>query len=448
MGWWQEFLGKMSENVFDIPISKKFVQFIHDNPWYNGVIVLGSGTVVAQVIGILSMPVITRLYIPSDLGILAVYSSILAIVAGVASFRYEFAIPLSKQDEDAANLFILCLLLLIGTSIGFTIIVVFAGKFFVELFHLDSIGPFLLLLIVGFFGLGLYTILNYWAVRQKDYRRITYTRLNQSAWGAASKILLGALSFGPFGLLIGYIISQIAGIGTFFRALFEKDTEIFRHVSIAGIKAAAKEFWSFPAFNFPGLVLSTISMQLPPLILLAIYDTQVVGLYYLAYGLLVLPGSVIGSSIGQVFHGEVATMYRQGSSELYSFYLKTVKHLTFIAIPVIGTLALLAPIIFPVIFGEVWIDAGYYCLPLALMVIPGFVAGTTNKLDVFGYNHWVLIMFTIQLFSVLFGFFICGYMGFSIFLTLTVYAFIMLIIYIGFIILNLKAIPHKNPKVQ
>ena len=448
MGWWQDFLGRMRKSVYDIPVSKKFVNFIHDNPWYSGVLILGSGTVLAQIIGILSMPVITRLYVPSDLGILAVYSSILAIVAGASSFRYEFAIPLPKQDENGANLFVLCILLLIGTSIGFTIIVVFAGIFFVEMFHLDSITPFLLLLIVGFFGMGLYNILNYWAVRQKDYRRITYTRLNQSASGAACKILLGALSFGPFGLLMGYIISQIAGIGTFFRALFEKDTEIFKHVSITGIKAVAKEFWSFPALNFPGLVLSTISLQIPPLILLAIYGTQVVGLYYLAYGLLVLPGSLIGSSIGQVFHGEVATMYRQGSSELYSFYLKTVKHLTFIAIPVIGTLALLAPIIFPVIFGEAWTDAGWYCLPLALMVIPGFVAGTTNKLDVFGYNHWVLIMFTIQLLCVLSGFFICAYMGFSIFLTLTVYAFIMLIIYIGFIILNVKAISHKNPMVQ
>lgn len=66
--------------------------------------VLAGGTAAAQAIGILVLPVVTRLYTPADFTVLAFYSSILGIVAGVACLRLDIAIPLTKSDGDAANL--------------------------------------------------------------------------------------------------------------------------------------------------------------------------------------------------------------------------------------------------------------------------------------------------------------------------------------------------------
>jgi hypothetical protein len=40
----------------------KALSFILNNPLYKGVLILGSGTAVAQMIGIITMPIITRLY--------------------------------------------------------------------------------------------------------------------------------------------------------------------------------------------------------------------------------------------------------------------------------------------------------------------------------------------------------------------------------------------------
>ena len=53
--------------------------------------VLAGGTAVAQGIGVLALPLITRLYTPEDFSVLAVYSSILGIVAGVACLRLDVA---------------------------------------------------------------------------------------------------------------------------------------------------------------------------------------------------------------------------------------------------------------------------------------------------------------------------------------------------------------------
>ena len=53
--------------------------------------VLAGGTAAAQAIVVLVQPVITHLYTPEDFSVLAVYSSILGIVAGVACLRPDVA---------------------------------------------------------------------------------------------------------------------------------------------------------------------------------------------------------------------------------------------------------------------------------------------------------------------------------------------------------------------
>jgi O-antigen/teichoic acid export membrane protein len=420
--------------------------FILNNPLYKGAIILGSGTAIAQMIGILTMPIITRLYTPSDLGVLAVYSSILAIVGIGATLRYEFAYALPKKDEDAVNIFGLCLILLSITTTIFALILLFGGEFLIQYFDLSVIEKYFWFLLVGFFGMGLYTILNYWAIRQRDYERITYTKINQGVGGSISKILLGILSFGPMGLIIGHIVSQIAGIGTLARAMWKKERGNLKAISLSGMKSVAKTYKSFPVFNFPASILNTMSLQLPPLILLALYDSKTVGFYALAYMLIVLPGSLISGSMGQAYLGEASKMVREGSRELRSLYVKTIKHLSMIAIPLIGIPALCAPFIFPILFGEVWREAGWYCWPLALMVIGSFVIGSTSMLTIYGYNHWTLAWDIVRLIAIVCGFYLSQFFGVSILVTLTVYSLIMLIMYIILSLLNVGAINRLTNK--
>ena len=173
--------------------TSRLFRFILNNPLYRGVLILGSGTAVAQLIGIVTMPIITRLYLPSEMGILAVYSSVLAIFGVGATLRYEFAYALPRENEDAINLFGLCLILLCITTAVFALILFFGRDLLIDAFDLDVIEQYIWFLLIGFFGMGLYTMLNYWAVRQRDYRRITYTKINQGAGGSVCKILLGIL---------------------------------------------------------------------------------------------------------------------------------------------------------------------------------------------------------------------------------------------------------------
>ena len=430
------------------PYASRAFEFILNNPLYRGVLVLGSGTAVAQLIGIITAPIITRLYTPSDLGVLAVYSSILAIVGIGATLRYEFAYALPKENDDAINLFGLCLILLCITTTGFTLILLFGRDLLFNTFDLSSIEQYIWFLLIGFFGMGLYTMLNYWAIRQRDYGRITYTKINQGAGGSVCKILLGILSFGPVGLIIGHIVSQIAGITTLARAMWKKERDNLKAISWSRMKSVAKTYRSFPVFNFPASIVNTMSLQLPPLMLLALYDSEVVGFYALANMLVVLPGSLISGSMGQAYFGEASKMVRERSRELRSLYVRTLKHLTAIAVPLIGIPALCAPFVVPFIFGGVWAEAGWFCLPLALAVIGDMVVGATSNLTIYGYNHWTLMWDIVRLSGVLLGFYISKLLGISVIYTLIVYSVVMTAMYLLSIALNLKAMGNFTKRIQ
>ncbi|QXO93567.1 oligosaccharide flippase family protein [Methanospirillum purgamenti] len=416
------------------------IRFILNKPLYKGVIILGSGTAVVQLIGILSMPIITRLYTPSDLGILAVFSSVLAMLGIGASLKYEFALGLPKNDGEAINLLFLCVILLFSTTVSLSFLLLFASFFYTNPFHIDLSKKYYGYLVIGFFGMGLYNVLNNWAIRQQDYKMITHTKINQGIGGVSLKIILGIISFGPLGLIIGHIISQITGILILGRRVWSKEINNLNKLSFCNVKILAKKYKAFPIFHFPASIINTLSLQIPSIILLWVYDSQIVGFYSLAYTLVVFPGNAISQAMGQAYLGEATKMVRENSKSLREFYLKTIKHLSIIAIPLIGLPALLAPFLIPYIFGEVWSDSGLFCWLLAPMAIVGFIISPTSILSIYGNNHWNLIWDITRTGGVILGFYFCILFRCSVSITLTVYTIIMIVMYFVLVFIVLHVI--------
>ena len=71
------------------------------------VLILMTGTTIAQATPIMITPILTRLYTPEDFGFFAIYQAITVIFTVIVNGRYEIAIVSSQKDEDAINLFVL-----------------------------------------------------------------------------------------------------------------------------------------------------------------------------------------------------------------------------------------------------------------------------------------------------------------------------------------------------
>src|SRR5690554_5233805 len=65
---------------------------------------LASGTIVAQIIAFITIPILTRLYSQEAFGLLAAFSAVVGFVSSFATLKYDTALVLPKEDRDAYTL--------------------------------------------------------------------------------------------------------------------------------------------------------------------------------------------------------------------------------------------------------------------------------------------------------------------------------------------------------
>lgn len=316
--------------------------------------VLVGGTAGAQVLAVLAAPLLTRLYTPEDFGLLAVYASLLGLVAVIASLRYELAIPLPECDTEAANLVALSLLLVVVNTVFFGALTLLLRQPIANALGVPALAAYLWLLPLGVLAGGIYNVFNYWAVRSKHFGMIASTRVTQSLAGLL--IQLSTFKFGGIGLLFGQLVGQSAGSFKMVSHAIRSDG--FKLVSWSGIKQAARRYQRFPIFSTWEGFLNTAGLQLPPLLFAFLFGPAVAGMYSLANRVLSLPLSLIGSAIGQVFFSSAADARRNG--QLGPLVVQLHTRLAHIGLPPALLMMLVGADLFALVFGSEWRQAGEF----------------------------------------------------------------------------------------
>jgi O-antigen/teichoic acid export membrane protein len=317
---------------------------------------IAGGTVIAQAVGILAIPVVSRIYSPADYGIMAVYASVIAILGQLSGFRYHLAIPLPKDERYAKALVVLSLGLQIAFVSLLTLLLFVAGEFLLTKLSMPELIPYRALIPLGLLATGTYLVLTQWALREKLFSTIARTKISQSLSGTFAKIGLGLLGVRPLGLLIGTIVAQGGGITTLLRSLLKKKG-VPRPVRV-DMRRVALRYWKFPLYGTLASLLDTTGSRLVPILLVACYDPQIAGLFAMAQNLLSLPASFVGHAMGQVFMQRASAARYTANIQALTFYAYTsLLHIGYFPILLIS---LFAPFLFNIILGEHWVEAGKY----------------------------------------------------------------------------------------
>jgi len=421
-------------------LRKKFISRFSSDPLLKGILILGSGTAISQILGIILVPIITRIYPPDIYGTLAVFSSLISILLVVSTLKYELTIPIAEKGDDAEYLVFLSFLILSILTVILFVILVLWGDYLASMLHFEFLAPYYWLFCIGFYGASAYQILTFWALRSKLYVQITRTKISQSISGSVSKIILGILSFGSLGLIVGDIIGRWVGIGTLGKKIIPKMVRSIHDIDIQKLRSLASAYRKFPLYSLPSAFINVIALQVPILFLSDIYGFETVGLYSLSVTITLLPVSFISGSISQAYTAECSELFRQKSAELLPLYLTTTKKLFKYGAPIILAGAVISPLLFPVIFGSAWKDAGIFVLPLSIFVIAQFVVSSTDRLDMYGYNHWALIWNIFRTLLVLGGFYLALVYTLPPIVTILIFSLIMTVMYLICYILNIEAI--------
>ena len=76
------------------------------------VLTLLSGTTVVLTLSYLAQPVITRLYLPDEVGVAGYFVAVMTVLISFTSLRYEDALMLPDDDDEAAVVAWLALIVL------------------------------------------------------------------------------------------------------------------------------------------------------------------------------------------------------------------------------------------------------------------------------------------------------------------------------------------------
>ncbi len=396
---------------------------------------MGQGLVV------LALPLLTRLYTPEDFGVLAVYVSILSILVVVASLRYELAIPLPESNEDAANLIALSLWIVLAMSLTVGLIIWLLFDQIVVWTKIPALRHYLWLLPLSLLGAGTYKVLNYFAVRQRAFGPIAYTKISQSLGQVLTQLGFGFLNLGSLGLLVGDVVGRIGGSGTLTWLALKWIPDWRKVISRKGIFRVAYCYRRFPMLSSCSAILNSAGLQLPALLLAAFYGPQVAGWFALGQRVIGLPVSLVEQAVAQVYLGEASRLRREDPLALHSLFLQVVKKLLMVSVLPIALLGFAGPWLFALVFGSEWQVAGTYTQILSLMFLFDFVvfpiSQTLNLLE----KQDVQLGWDIaRLVVVNGGLFLAGLYGLSHQLAVGIYGVSMAFMYTILGLLSLKAI--------
>ncbi len=331
-----------------------------------------SGTALSQGILIVATPILTRLFTPENFGILALYLAIVGTLSVVSSWKYELAIMLPDDEEDAKALVFLSIIITIFTSLLVFVILFFLKSYLVAI--TENIKLFIWLVPIGILINGLLQIFVVWGTRNEQYKSVANTRVAQSSVTVFSQLSFGIINFSSLSLIYGNVIGIFSSLIYLLYQTSKKCYIQLTNISKKRINDNLSRYKNFPKFQSTSVLINSLSQHLPIILLTLFYSAEIAGFYSLTHRALTAPARLIGNSVRQVYFQRASKIFNKNES-IRQILSKSTLGLIKVSIIPFVIIGIFAQSIFIFIFGKEWLISGIY----AQLIIVYIFALTINS---------------------------------------------------------------------
>lgn len=365
---------------------------------FRNILKLLTGEGLARIIAFAAAPVITRLYTPEDMGVLGVFTSLIAIIAPFTCLSYSSAIPINRNNKTTGNLIFCCFLIMLSVTALSFFVSLFAGEKVLTSLSMRSIVSYWYLIPIGILLKGLFDIFSQYSVRQKQFGLYAKATVAQKISGSAIKIGLGFLKVRPLGLLIGDIFTTSGGLWLFFKKFWKDFAQFRKSISLTKMRYSLKRYKKFPLFRLPSQILLALTGNIPILFFAWKFNEATVGQIKWALTMISIPITFIGYAVGKSFLGEIAEIGSRNGMAIYKISIDIIKKLSVIGLVMFLGFFFLAPWLFPLIFGAQWQEAGMYARYCSIFLCFRFIYSPLSEgvFNVFERQGLILLIESIK----------------------------------------------------
>ncbi len=364
------------------------------------VAVVGAATAIGQGALVVASPLLTRLYDPQAFGLLSVYSAVLSILVAGASLRFDLAIPIAGDPDEAIHLLALSLLIAFIASFLVGVVGLVFGEPLLTTLGAAALMPFMWLLPPALLVASVAQAVASWAVYHRSFPALGRMRSVQGLGQATCQVALGILGLGTAGLLFGDVTGRLVGAEQLLNPL--RKTLQSTKLTWAAMWSDGRERWGFARVMTLASLVNAVTLQIPFLVIPAAFDLESSGQYFLAYRVLVLPASLVGAAVSQVFFGE-ASFRRDHPTRLRNLAFNVTISLFVFSIPAYAIVAAGGPALIQAVFGDQWGQAGQIARILAPSLALWAVASPISTLLLVGRREVESLAFTIAELTLRFG---------------------------------------------
>ncbi len=326
--------------------------------------IIFGGSIISQIITLITSLIITFYFNPEDLGLLGTLTSLISIIAGTLSFKFEVAI-IQSNENSAMDSFIKSTLVGGFACTLFSLLCLLLPWSFSERIS-NHLIPFI------FWCWGYCLFFN---SKQLPFK---FNHLKLASWGVITRSLFTLISQFFIGLLNPIfellLWSRVTSdyVGSFFHF-----GEYRKSIKIENFTSGWREFLHKNSDHFFFIAPQHFCLSLSNNILIFFiegsFNLKIVGFFVLAQRLIIAPLEIIGSTIGNISLQRFSELKEQ-RSELGKFLTKIIL-LTSICSIFISVIIWLSADFIPYILGPKWQES----LSMIKSLIPFFISTLLNS---------------------------------------------------------------------
>lgn len=349
------------------------------------VLLQASGNSAAQVLGIAVMPLLTRLYAPSDFAALNLFTQLVAGLAILLTLRFEYLVMLPAEQSESDSVLRLTILMGAVHVLWLTPLLWMLPGQWAWLRSQSAIAHWLWLVPISAYAVSLAVGFQQAAQRRGDFRASALSEfVGRSAYAACA--MVGALALPN---ILGLMASTLANGGAKLIWLIRAGSECARMWLQPSSAPIAKSIRRMAVSTSVSNLISLFSGMAPMIFIADRYGANALGQYGLVVSTLYLPSVLLGQAIGQVYYQRACRLHGDGVPFI-GLVIITSRSLAKVGVPLYALIALVAPLFYPIVFGAEWHSAGELAQWLCIAAAAGFLSTPLERTSLIVGAWWYL----------------------------------------------------------